>query len=67
MARVPKRHKSRASKGTRSPMKTKSPVKRKKWTNKEMQAAIDAVKFGMGVIYCCSRSHGVPKTGPMAL
>ena len=47
MARVPKRHKSRASKGPRSPMKTKSPGK--KWTNKEMQAAIDAVESGMGV------------------
>ena len=49
MARVPKLRKSQASKGTRSPMKTKSPVKRIKWTNKVMQAAVDAVKSGMGI------------------
>ena len=43
------------------PMKIKSPVKRNKWTNKEMQAAIGAVKSGMGV-NAAARSHGVPKT-----
>ena len=58
MARVPKRHKSR---GVWSPIKTKSPVKLKKWTNEEMEAAIDAVKTGMGV-NAAARCHCVPKT-----
>ena len=31
-------------------MKSKSPVKRKKWANKEMQEVIDAVKSGMGLV-----------------
>ena len=61
MGRVPKMHKSRAKKGTRSPVKIKSPVKRKKWTNEEMEAAIDAVKTEMGV-NAAVRCHGVPKT-----
>ena len=64
MARVSKRYKSRAPAITTprcSPKKKRQSVKRKQWSNESMEAALKAVKDGMGVNRA-AELHGVPKT-----
>ena len=61
MARVPQRYKSRASAPRCSPRKKRQSVKRKQWSNESMEAALKAVKDGMGVNKA-AELHGVPKT-----
>ena len=64
MGRVPKRFKSRAPVVTAprySPRKKRESVKRKQWSNESMEAAMQAVKDGMGVNKP-AELHGVPKT-----
>ena len=64
MGRLPKRFKSRTPVVTAprfSPRKKRQSVKRKKWSNEAMEAAIQAVKDGTGVNRAAD-IHGVPKT-----
>ena len=63
MGRVPKRFKSRTPVTAPRcfPRKKRESAKRKQWSNKSMEEALQAVRDGMGVSKA-AELHAVPKT-----